>query len=136
VANPIVPVESTDAIGEQLKVDLSVPEDLSIEKCSVIDNTLGEVIFTLGGQQYSYRGMSTPEQEDISGLYYEFSSHTDAEIEGQPCLLELSDGGAGTCRWYDSDEGITYSVSVGAGASLDKLLEAAALLIATQAAQD
>ncbi len=133
IANPIVTVESTDDLNDQLKVRLDVPDDVTIESTSVIDGTLGEVTFIFDNQRYIYRGMSAVEGEDISGLYYEFTSRMETTLNTQPCVLEFNESGPGLCQWYDEQAGIVYSISVGTGASYDKLVNMATVLIALQA---
>lgn len=132
IANPIVEVANPEAINKKLEINLKVPEDAEISNCSVIDDSLGEVVFSLDGTVYTYRGMATPSSEDISGLHYQFTSTGNADIGGYECAIEYNDDAAGFCRWYDDVAKVTYSVSVDKGASEELLTDIATTLIAEQ----
>lgn len=132
VANPVVDVESPEAINKQLQTNLEIPAEATIDRCSIIDDSLGEVVFSLNGKSYTYRVMNTDTSEDISGLYYDFTSHSEVDIAGVSCVIDYNDGGPGYCRWFDDIAKTTYSVSVDSGASEEVLTEIATTLIAEQ----
>ncbi len=132
VANPVVEVDSVDTINEDLGLNMRIPDGATVESCAIIDNSLGEVNFNLDGQLYNYRGMVTNNDEDISGLYYEFSSTETADTTGQVYVMEYIEGGPGYARWYDDISGTVYSVSVESGATGAMLNEIASTLIAAQ----
>lgn len=132
LANPLVEVKDVAAINSQLDLSLALPVNATAERCTIIDNTLGEVSFTLDGQLYNYRGMVTNQDEDISGLYYDFTSHDSREASGQIIEMEYNDGGPGHARWFIESSGTVYSVSVENGASKNLLDTIAVALIAEQ----
>lgn len=132
LANPIEVVESVDIINEQLSTNMVVPADGTIEYCQIIDNSVGSVSFSLDNQVYLYRAKAAEESEDISGLYFDFTSLEESTLGDYDCVIEYNDDGPGYCRWFDEAAGITYSVSVDTGASKDKLSNIALQLITEQ----
>jgi hypothetical protein len=132
IANPIEVVDSVDDINRQLGLNLQLPSDAVVETCQVISDSLGEVAFSVEGQEYVYRGESTSASEDISGLYFDFTSVEEVPIDAYVCTIEFNENGPGYSRWYDEANGITYSVSVDSGASSERLTDISKLLITTQ----
>lgn len=68
IANPIKDAAEDDF--ELLGVKLTAPENAEDVKLSTIGDEVGQVVFTLDGHEYTYRGGKT--EEDISGIYDEF----------------------------------------------------------------
>lgn len=132
VANPIEEFKTAEEINERLGINLALPESLLVTHYMIIDNSLGSITFSQDNRVYTYRGMATSTEEDISGLYYDFTSRETEDIEGQACVLEYNDGGPGLCRWYDEAAGVTYSVSADTNTRSDTLKAVAALLINAQ----
>jgi hypothetical protein len=132
IANPIEVVDSVDDINRQLGLNLQLPNDATLTTCQVISDSLGEVFFSLEGQAYVYRGEHTTTSEDISGLYFDYTSVEEVALDPYVCTMEFNEGGPGYSRWYDEADGVTYSVSVESGASKDKLTDISKLLIASQ----
>lgn len=132
IANPIVEVADVAAINKLLDINLQVPQDATIQSTAVIGDTLGDITFTLEGTSYNYRGAHATESEDISGLYFDFTSHEEGTSGGVTYLIEFNEGGPGYSRWFDEAAGVTYSVSVDTGASKDLLAAITVLLITEQ----
>lgn len=130
--NPVVEVDSPEAVNDQLGVNMFVPKDAVVSSCSVIDDSLGQIIFTLSGKDFTYRAQNTSAIEDISGLHYDFTSKGEFDTAGVACSMQYNEGEAGFCHWYDDIAKTTYSISVDAGASEEVLTEAATALIAEQ----
>ena len=132
IKNPVVAVNDVATINDKLDINLVLPDGAAATNCSIIDNSLGDVSFELNGQAYSYRGMASTVDEDISGLYYDFTSHDRDEVSGQSFAIEFSDGGPGYARWYVKASGVVYSVSVENSASRNLLSDMAFILIEAQ----
>lgn len=132
IANPVVEVEDVAAINTQLGINLVLPDNAEIEHCAIIDDSLGEVSFVLDGTLFNYRGMVTGADEDISGLYYDFTSHADGSIGSQSFVIEYNEDGPGHVRWFEESSGTVYSVSVATGANEVLLSVIADTLIAAQ----
>lgn len=122
MVNPMV--ESTpEEIERTIGVALVPPEGANDTMFFIIGGTLGEVQFKYGetNEKYSYRVQKTDEAQDISGVYITSGSMTNIDYGSIPPLTVNVDenGIIGAATWFDN--GYSYSLSVGEGASLESL---------------
>ena len=113
IANPMV---ETDEAGfvEKTGISLKVPKGATNVKYFVIDNTLGEMRFTLDGMEFTARAKSTAAFEDISGMYYTWDVEDDAKVDRceAKCRRHIgSDKTIDVICWFDAAPGISYSLS-------------------------
>ena len=117
IANPW---EKTDKAGFEKATGLSlaVPEGAENVFYLVMPSEgLGEMQFSLNDLEYTARIKAAAEFEDISGLFYDWTSEEDCKVsycEGK--VLEAPDGAKTVCAcmWFDAVPGVMYSLSTSA----------------------
>ena len=134
MANPWV-----DCTEEEAKTHVprlfQVPEGAENVAWSVMhpeeDRPLVQVAFDLDGLSYNARAQVTGDDaEDISGMYYKWSTETSYPEKKPVCKVFLSDSGQGICLWKDRSK--RYSLSAGREASLVKLVWMKDVLLKTE----
>ena len=70
--------------------------------------------------EYDFRSMEKGSSEDISGMYYEWTTVDGHPSEAPQCRVFLNDSGQGVCSWEDEER--IYSISMTEGASKVKLV--------------
>ncbi|MDR2672580.1 MAG: hypothetical protein LBC35_04730 [Coriobacteriales bacterium] len=126
--NPVVQVNGAGDIEGRLGFRLQAPGSATTATYSIIDNSLGQVQFSLD-DTFTYRGQKTDALTDISGMYYDFATRTTASIANTECTVEYNEGAQGVCYWYDASAKASYSVSVEYNASFDLLTTIAQILL-------
>jgi len=113
------PMAETDAAGIKAAIgeDLDVPAGAEDVYYYLIDGTLGQADFTYNGNDYTLRIQKTDAFEDISGVY--FTNPIVNDYDEEVTIKVEEDGSMGAATWYD--DGCSYSISMGEGAS-DTLL--------------
>lgn len=94
--------------------NIRAPKDAKNVKSFLIDGKLFEQQFEYEGYDYTFRVQEADGYEDISGLYYEWTSDSDMmyPVKGAHWLKYESDGEyAETLNWYDDIEKINASIS-------------------------
>ena len=124
--NP-VKASSAEEIAARFGVEMKAPDGAEELSWTVIegDMPLAQLGFSLGGIAYNYRVAKAEAYEDISGMYYEWQEVSAEEGGGS---IRLISGEAGVYDRFDAEEGLVYSLSMGHGASPEKLTETARLL--------
>ena len=82
------------------------------------------------GIEYDFRFVKGRGEEDISGMYYKWSTETSYPEKKPVCKVFLSDSGQGICLWKDRSK--RYSLSAGREASLVKLVWMKDVLLKTE----
>ena len=118
---------SSEEIAARFGVEMKAPDGAEELSWVVIerDMPLAQLGFSLGGIAYNYRVAKAEAYEDISGMYYEWQEVSAEEGGGS---IRLISGEAGVYDRFDAEEGLVYSLSMGHGASPEKLTETARLL--------
>ena len=118
---------SAEEIAARFGVEMKAPDGAEELSWVVIegDMPLAQLGFSLGGIAYNYRVAKAEAYEDISGMYYEWREVSAEEDGGS---IRLIPGEAGVYDRFDAEEGVVYSLSMGHGASPEKLTETARLL--------
>ena len=122
MVNPMVEV-TPEELKSTIGVALVPPEGANDTMYFVIGGNLGEVQFKYGAtnEKYCYRVQKTAEAQDISGVYISSGSMTNIDYGAMPPLTVNVDenGSMGAATWFDN--GYSYSISMGEGASLESL---------------
>ncbi|MBR5970650.1 MAG: hypothetical protein IK016_09950 [Lachnospiraceae bacterium] len=135
IANPWSEL-SLQEIEERIGTSVTLPEGAENVQCLFMeDEGLGEIDFDYMGRSCTYRMKKSDSEEDIAGMYYEWSSEesvplSDCNATYQTCeedgdFIELA-------TWYNDSEKVMYSLSaVGAKAEGFDLLDVAGALYAS-----
>lgn len=114
------PLHESDRAGvlEATGFALDAPEDAEDVSYFWIsgDPVIAEVRFTQDGHQFTYRAAGENEFKDISGMYYEWESSTEAALDYLKATLFWNENKEGIILWYDMAPGVMYSLSVDSGA--------------------
>ena len=111
------PWVETDEEGflEATGLSLAVPEGAeNVLYLVMASDGLGEMQFSLNGLEYTARIKAAAEFEDISGLYYDWTSEEDCKIswcEGKICQAQDGEETVAACMWFDAVPGVMYSLS-------------------------
>lgn len=84
------------------------------------------------GIEYDFRFVRGRGEDDISGMYYSWSSETGYPEKKPSCRVFLNETGQGICLWKDRSK--RYSLSAGREASLVKLVWMKDLLLKVEEA--
>nr|MCR4711561.1 hypothetical protein [Clostridia bacterium] len=98
----------------------------AIDAADAAEAPLYGVTYTYEGNEYDLRVQKTEEFQDISGMYFDWEHH---EGENDPpdvaidrvCEIQWNETGEGVCLW--PEEGLSLSISMTEGATLDRLAE-------------
>lgn len=127
IPNPIREM-TAEELSEKAGFSFGTPEGAEDAAFAWIDGAeVAQAVFTWGGDAYSFRAKQGDPQnpeEDIAGMHYEWTWTNAAS--GKSPKLYLTDEGQGYAAW--NADGILYSVSMGAGATKQKLGDMAGLL--------
>ena len=115
IANPWREI-SLDDIAAATGTVIALPDDAQNVYCQVMDeDNLYEVSFLNQNREVTYRIKKTAQEEDISGLYYDWNHietvlFHDNEEKKKKCtseedVIELA-------SWYDTDTGLMHSLGV------------------------
>ena len=137
------PWSETDADGfmKAVGISLKLPEGAEDVSWRVLEeSSLGELIFTLNGQEYTARVCPSGVWEDISGLFYsQWDSDESCKVDYcEGTLRTVKDESMGytvcSCLWFDPVPGLMYSVTAEAEdpASADLLNVAEAVFLPAQ----
>ena len=137
------PWSETDENGfmQTVGISLNLPEGAEDVSWRVLkENGLGELIFTLDGQEYTARVCSSGVWEDISGLFYnQWDSEESCKVDYcEGTLRSVKDESMGytvcSCLWFDVVPGFMYSVTAEAEdpAGADVLRVAEAVFVPAQ----
>lgn len=126
VANPWV---ASDLAGvlEATGFEINVPKDAFDVKYSYESTgKMAQATYVLDDKDWVYRIKETPELEDISGMYYDWTVSEEGTVSQRPAVfMGYSDSkstdsvdGVWVVNWYDVVTGVSYSLSV-TGADLN-----------------
>jgi len=113
VVNPVKDSDS-DAIKKDYGIDFSEPEGAATVSYHTISDETAQMDFILNGVKYCARAQKSEEYSDISGMYYQWTSVTSAEINGceaQVHIYEAEEENAGSVTWIDESVPMVYSLS-------------------------
>lgn len=121
VVNPVHEC-TAEELTAQTGITLNVPITAVDVTCCYIDGAeepLAQVTFTYQGKVYTYRAQRTEIIEDISGMYYEWTTTTN-DSEDTPYTCYFTDGGQGIALWYA--DGTSYALGMAEDASEEALV--------------
>lgn len=127
--NPVVEVESAEAIQTELGIAMILPDGSTGMKYAIIGGKTAQAQFTYQNNDYTYRIEKTDAKVDISGMFVEFAENKDMTRGDYPYSIAYNEGAEGVASWYDQTAGATYSISMDAGASEAALQSMAEALI-------
>ena len=126
IANPWREVTREEAVAE-CPNSFEAPEGAENPSWSVMDGgeengKLVQLTFEQDGLTFTAREQVTGEEQDLSGLYYDWtaedemtlSTWRDGLMQGRTYRYIGEDGYVDLCTWYDVEIGISYSLSVSA----------------------
>jgi len=125
IPNPIVKVDGA-ADFAALGFVITPHQQADKVSYSIIGGTLAQIVFTLDGQTFTYRGAATT--EDISGVYETFDALPQSlELEGPgfkvTVVVQTIDGGAKGALAEWSYEDIRYSFYTSDKTDFDQLTD-------------
>ena len=126
--------KSVEDINTQLGIKLAVPEGATAGRSSVVDGTIGELVYTLDGIEYTLRGQvgKVEEGTNLANMSGNFTTTADGGAGGHAFTAAFRQGEAGYAQWFDSDSGVTYFISVQKGASSTLFMEAITAVVKAQ----
>ena len=112
IANPVTEQQSLDEVNKAAGTHLVRAEGAADEKFSTIsgDPVVGQYIFTLDGQEYTFRAAKTT--QDISGVWVEgktLGDRADSMTDSGSFVMAGED--FHWARWYDGE--VQYSLYTG-----------------------
>lgn len=113
VVNPMQELTDEEEINE-LSYGLILPKGAEQDKTFLINDRILERRFVVDGADYTMRVAKGDAFEDISGLYYEWSSQMDISYPTEESVhMVYSDDGeyVDVFNWYDKELSVNYSVS-------------------------
>lgn len=137
VTNPLVEADGLQDFQDQMGIGMSIPENAQATSFSMYrgddgELQIAEVNYTLDGLEYCQRMKKTNALEDISGMYFDWTTVENIKIKDTKtcagyiasCQLSYNEGVEGLVCWYDKTDGISCSISMNTGASEDTLVAA------------
>ena len=128
VPNPIIEATAAEVL-ERTGVSFATPagaQDVAYFIIETDSSAIAQMTFTLNGVDCTCRicgaGVPTDGLEDISGMYYEWTSEDATLVGGNDAELYWIEGEQGIVLWYDYAPGLLYSLAVDSGATRDNLL--------------
>ena len=128
LANPVHD-SSQEEIAELDGITMVIPEDAQDTvwlRIVTADMVIDSVRYTYNGDPYNYRtAVVDSTEEDISGMYYDWTHDNADAAADQLCIAYWNDDGQGICNWCGDDgAGGTraYCISMTDGATKDKLV--------------
>ena len=127
--NPVREMPAEDVLAET-GIPLSAPQGASDVVYSVIDlgqdGKIAQMSFNYNDIACCLRVQSADVPKgalnDISGLYYEWSSDENAAVGYNDAELHWTEGEAGYITWYDYAPGLLYCVAMDSGATGEALV--------------
>ena len=117
IANPWEEVNKSD-IESALGIKLIIPEDAENTVYRFNSEiSLGEILFDYENNSFTYRMKKSAGNEDISGLYYDWTISSDENIkgyEGKSYRAITDEETVDLVTWVDPAQDITYSLSTSA----------------------
>ena len=117
IANPWEEVNKSD-IENALGIKLIIPEDAENTVYRFNSElSLGEILFDYENNSFTYRMKKSAGNEDISGLYYDWTISSDENIkgyEGKSYRAITEEETVDLVTWVDPAQDITYSLSTSA----------------------
>ncbi|MGL4484366.1 MAG: hypothetical protein ACRCUS_05395 [Anaerovoracaceae bacterium] len=132
-----VEVVNVAQIEEELAIRLVMPADVSNERCTIIDDTIGEVVFNYLGKDYTYRveKQDNEEAKDLS----EYSSGNLAFdqvltelIDEKVYYLNINKNHEGVSYWYDKKDKLACTVFTATEATEAKMKKVTESIIKVQ----
>lgn len=121
VVNPVHEC-TAEELTAQTGITLNAPitaVDVSYRYIDGEKEPLAQVTFTYQGKVYTYRAQRTETIEDISGMYYDWTTTTN-DSEDTPYTCYFTDGGQGIALWYA--DGTSYALCMMENASEEALV--------------
>ena len=118
--NPMEEV-TAQVLMDRLGFEFKVPQGAENVKYFIIDKEMAEMQFTFNGVNCIARIKPTAEYEDISGMYYEWTSKEKGKVgycDADIMRYQGKDITVDACLWFDVAPGVMYSVT-GDGQDLD-----------------
>lgn len=130
IANPWVIAESAEEVEKQTGIAMAaLPEEVESVSYSVGDGKIAQAVFMWQGDEYTFR-MARGAQEGLAGMYVDFES-TEEAAEGElSYTISYTDGQEGMSSWYDETGDMSYTVTMDAGATKEKLTKVSNILFA------
>lgn len=127
------PMRETTAqiMMEEMGISFSVPDDAEGVTYAIINSgkagigDIAQVSFRLDEEEYVCRKQVSGLFSDISGMYYDWTLVKDVPLSNALSQLCLSAEGQGALLWYNQVFGMACSVSMGFGATEEKLIAVA-----------
>ncbi len=127
IVNPIKAV-TIEELATLTGISLHAPkdaEDVSYQMITLDENTvIAQMRFTLDGVEAFVRAQATAELEsaDISGLYYDWSETSVAQVNYCEATAYLKDD-VGYIAWLDTAQGVVYNLAMTEGATTELLIK-------------
>ena len=118
VSNPWTEVTKAD-VEEGLGIEINLPDDaqnIVARQNSSVD--LYEILFDYNDLNYTYRIKKSAGDEDISGLYYDWTLSYEETVEGYDAIIysvHTEDGNINLITWHDTQTDISFSLSTNIG---------------------
>lgn len=80
-----------------------------------------EMNFTVDGNACTFRAEAADAFADLSGMYIDFATESEAKIGENDATIKLNEGAEGICIWHDAAAGLNFSLTMMTGASVDAL---------------
>ncbi len=118
VSNPWTEVTKAD-VEEGLGIEINLPDDaqnIVARQNSSVD--LYEILFDYDNLSYTYRIKKSAGDEDISGLYYDWTLSYEETVEGYDAIIysvHTEDGNINLITWHDTQTDISFSLSTNIG---------------------
>ena len=113
-----------EEVLDSYNVPFLTPAGAVNERWSVMQSEQGDLIqdvFELDGLRFTARARQTEALEDISGLYFDWTEASAAEVSYCKAAL-YTNGEAGYIAWVDVVPGLLYNLGMTQGASADTLI--------------
>ena len=131
VANPMVP-STEEEIKTVTGADFNLSSKFQSPNFFLINNKIGQVGFKYKDLNFTFRTEKSDKSDDISGMYYEWTESKTVTIDnckGELHIYSGKDEFAASVIWYDSENGVMYTLSTDKEISDKELLACADLLV-------
>lgn len=130
IPNPMIEADNAKAF-ETLGLRLDAPEGAENAKYYIISETLAEVVFTLGGKEYTYR--ASKDSGNISGVYDTltdaFTMYLTYDFDNLTATASTGSEGGSLVTW--TAEGVNYSLYTDSGVEEEALRSVVKAVMAT-----
>lgn len=117
--SPFVTVSSAEELEQRLGIAIDAPEGASDVGYTMIDNSIAEVRFVFGENEYSL--CASKQSGDFSGLYGVEAAAEQLDSENSAVLTTIVSGGQTFLKLTWTDGKINYILSNTDGASADEI---------------